>query len=236
MFKIFFYQPVLNLLIFLYNTIPGHDLGVVIIVLTLIIKSLLYPLSQKSIKSQKELQEIQPIINELKEKYKNNKEQMSKAMIGLYKENKINPFSSCLPLLIQLPFLIAVFSVFNNGFGGDALSLVYSFISRPEEINMISLGFVDLSKPNYVLAFLAGLSQFFQTRMMTTKKPEIKSPGSNDENITAIMNKQMIYIMPLLTIFIGFSLPGGLTFYWFFTTILTILQQYWVFNKNKLLN
>ena len=145
-----FYKPVLNLLVFLYNIIPGHDLGIAIILLTVIIKLILLPLSKKSLKSQKAMQELQPKIDEIKRKYKDKKEEMSRAMMSLYKENKVNPFSSCLPLIIQLPFLLAVFRVFRNGFNNSSLALVYSFIHKPEVINSISFGFVDLSAKNNI--------------------------------------------------------------------------------------
>ncbi|MFH1822794.1 MAG: YidC/Oxa1 family membrane protein insertase [Patescibacteria group bacterium] len=231
MFQTLFYQPILNLLIFLYNIVPGHDLGIAIILLTIVIKLALLPLSKQSIKSQKALQDLQPKIDEIKKKYANKKEEMGRAIMALYKENKVNPFSSCLPLLIQLPFLFAVFRVFRNGFNDETLSLVYSFISRPEVINSLSLGFLDLAKPNIMLALLAGAAQYWQAKMMMTKKPLIKSSGAKDESMMAIMNKQMLYFMPALTVFIGLTLPGGLTLYWFITTLFTALQQMYVFKK-----
>ncbi len=233
MFTILFYQPILNLLVFLYDIIPGHDLGVAIILLTIIVKLALWPLSRKSIKSQKALQDLQPKIEEIKKKYANNKEEMGRAMMQLYKENKVNPFSSCLPLLIQLPFFIAIFRVFKDGFTNGSLDLVYPFISRPEFINSVSLGMFDLSQPNKFLAILAGAAQFIQTHMMSRQQPEIKTEGSKDENMMAIMNKQMMYMMPVLTIIIGFTLPGGLALYWLTTTILTIIQQFYIFKKQN---
>lgn len=233
MFETFFYQPVLNLLIFLYNIIPFNDLGVAIIFLTIIIKLILLPLSKKSIKSQKELQEIQPKVEELKKEYKDNKEEMGRKMMELYKEHNVNPFSSCLPLLIQLPFLFAVFRIFSTGLTADkvdhTLTLVYPFISTPESINMIAFGFLDLAVPSIALAVLAGSAQYWQAKMMMTKKPEVKSEGAKDENMMAMMNKQMLYMMPILTIIIGVTLPGGLTFYWFLTTLLTVFQQLYIF-------
>ena len=230
-FRTFFYQPLLNLLVFFYNIIPGGDLGISIVVLTVLIKLALSPLSKKSIKSQKALQDLQPKIDEIKKKYADNKEEMGRAMMDVYKDNKINPFSSCLPLLIQLPFLWAVYRVFRDGFSN--LDLVYPFISQPETVNYISLGFLDLAKPNLVLAVLAGVAQFWQAKMMSSKKPTVKSAGAKDENMANIMNKQMMYFMPVLTIFIGASLPGGLTLYWFVTTLLTSIQQLLIFNKTK---
>ena len=229
-FTTVFYQPIFNLLIFIYNFLSFHDIGIAIIVLTLIIKGLLWPLSKSSIKSQKALQDLQPKIKDLKEKYKDDKVGLSQATMDLYKNNKVNPFSSCLPLLIQFPFLIAVFQVFRDGIN-DKLDLVYSFIYRPEAINMVSLGLVDLSSPNVYLAVLAGLAQFWQSKMMMSKKPEIKTEGAKDENMAAIMSKQMMYFMPLITVFIGISLPGGLTLYWFCFTLLTAIQQVVTFRK-----
>ncbi len=231
LFKVVFYQPIFNLLVFLYNIVPGHDLGVAIILLTVLIKLILYPLSQQSIKSQKDLQELQPKIDELKKKYADNKQEMGRAMMELYKENKVNPFSSCLPLLIQLPFLWAVFRVFRDGLKSNSLNLVYPFVGRPEHLNGFSLGFLDLSKPNLVLAILAGIAQFWQAKMLMTRKPAIKSPGAEDENMLAAMNKQMLYFMPVLTVIIGLTLPGGLTLYWFVVTLLTALQQLYIFRK-----
>jgi YidC/Oxa1 family membrane protein insertase len=126
LFQVIFYQPILNLVIFLYNYVTFQDLGLAIIILTIIIKALLWPLSKKSIKSQKALQEIQPKIDELKKEYKDNKQEMGQALMRLYKENKVNPFSSCLPLLIQLPFFIAVFQVFKDGVDKH-FELIYPF-------------------------------------------------------------------------------------------------------------
>jgi len=233
MFETFFYQPILNLLIFIYNVVPGHDFGVAIIILTIIIKLALLPLSKKSLNSQKALQELQPKIEEIKKKYKDKKEEMSKAMMTLYKNNKVNPLSSCLPLIIQMPFLFAVFRVFRNGFENGSMDLIYPFITKPETINYISFFGTDLSKKNVIIAILAGVAQFWQTKMMTTKKPAIKSAGSKDENMMAIMNKQMIYFMPVFTVFISMSFPGGLALYWLTTTVITALQQIFLFKKNK---
>jgi len=232
-FQVVFYQPILNLLIFLYNIIPGNDLGLAIIAMTVIIKLILLPLSKQSIRSQKSLQDLQPKINELKKRYADNKGAMGKAMMELYRQEKVNPFSSCLPLLIQLPFLWAVFWVFRNGLNGQSLNLVYSFIHRPEIINPLSFGLIDLSKPNVVLAVLAGLAQFWQAKMMSTKRSPLKSKGSRDEDMMAIMNKQMLYFMPALTVFIGLTFPGGLALYWLTTTVLTALQQLYLFKRQE---
>ena len=229
LYQIICYQPILNILAFLYNNTA--DLGIAIILLTIIIKLVLWPLSQKAIKSQTELSAIQPKMEELKKKYKDNKAELGKATMDLYKEHKINPLSSCLPLLIQLPFLFAVFRVLSVGLKND-LNLVYYFLTKPEHFQAISFGFMDLSKPVIYLAFLAGGAQFIQSKMMLSKQKKA-STGQNNEDMSSIMNKQMTYIFPIMTIVFGFSLPGGLTLYWFMFTVLTILQQYLVLKMTK---
>jgi len=233
LFNTILYQPLLNLLVFLYNVIPGHDLGIAIIILTVLIKLALYPLSHQSIKSQKALQELQPKIDEVKKQHKDNKEAQAKALMELYKSNKVNPLSSCLPLLIQLPFLIAVFQVFRTGLNPESLDLLYSFVSNPGQLNPISFGFLDLSQSNIVLAVLTGAAQFWQTKMLMSKRPKKVTPGAKDEDMMAIMNKQMLYFMPIITVVIGASLPAGLILYWFITTLLTVGQQRVMFRHKK---
>ena len=234
----FFYQPVLNLVIFVYDFLPIQDLALTIIIFAVIVKLLLLPLSKKQLKSQKELQELQPKIEALKKQYKDDREALSRETLKLYQENKVNPFSSCGTLIIQLPFLIAVFRVFRDNFSESAMSLIYSFLPRPETINAVAFGIWDLASPNVFLAIAAGLAQFWQTKLMMAKKKKTetgaeKKPNQAEESFATTMNKQMMYMMPVLTVFIGLSLPGGLTLYWFVTTILTAFQQIFLFRQEK---
>jgi len=231
-FTLICYQPLLNLLVFTYNIIPGHDIGLVIIVLTVIIKLILYPFSRQTIKAQKAMNELQPKIEAIKLKYKDNKEEQAKETMNLYKEHKINPLSSCLPLLIQLPFLIAIYSVFSTGLKNGSLDLLYPFITNPGHINSVAFGFLDMAKPQFILALLAGAAQFWQAKMMISKRPEVKNKDSKDEDMAAIMGKQMTFMMPIMTVVIGWSLPSGLVFYWLLLTVFTALQQL-VTLKNK---
>ena len=191
------------------------------------------PFSIKSLKSQKTLQDLQPKIDAIKAQYKDQKDKLGAEMMALYKREKVSPFSSCLPLLIQFPFLIAVYQVFRTGLSNGSLDLLYPFISNPGEINAIAFGFLDLSKPQVVLAVLAGLAQYIQAKMLISKKPEVKSLGSKDESMMTIMNKQMTFLMPIMTVIIGVSLPGGLVLYWFVVTLLTVLQQFITFKKKN---
>lgn len=227
------YQPIFNLLVFLYNIVPANDMGVAIIILTIIVRGIFYPLSKKSIESQKALQDLQPKMDEIKKRYKDDKQAQAQAMMALYKKEKINPASSCIPLLIQLPFLIAVYQVFTNGLNSNGFDLLYPFVANPGTLNNIAFGFLDLATPQWSLAILAGIAQFWQAKMLTTKKPPIQTKGARDEALASIMNKQMMYILPLFTIYIGFRFPGGLTLYWLVTTLWTALQQLLIFKKQK---
>ncbi|MEI6288574.1 MAG: YidC/Oxa1 family membrane protein insertase [bacterium] len=230
---IIFYQPLLNALVFLYNIIPGHDIGVAIIILTILIKLILYPFSIKSLKAQKAMQELQPKIDAIKAQYKNEKEKQATEMMKLYKDEKISPFSSCLPLLIQLPFLFAIYQVFMVGLANNELVGLYSFINNPGNLNKIAFWIFDMSKPNLVLALVTGLAQFWQTKMLISKRPEVKGEGSKDEDVASIMNKQMLFMMPIVTVFIGASLPSGLVLYWLVVNLITVGQQYIAFKKTK---
>ncbi|PWB38798.1 MAG: hypothetical protein C3F02_01780 [Parcubacteria group bacterium] len=226
LFHTIFYQPIFNLLIYLYNIIPGKDFGASIIILTLIIKLILYPLSRQSIQAQKALQDINPDIEKIKEKYKDEKEKMGPEIMALYKEKKINPFSSCLPVLIQLPVLIAIYQVFFNSFAkADAMKDLYSFVANPGVLNPIAFGFLNLASKSWVIAVLAGLAQFWQSKMLMSKS---KSGGT-----AAMMNQQMLYIMPVITIIIGSRFPAGLALYWLLTTLFTVAQQYLVLGFKK---
>ncbi|MFA6215303.1 MAG: YidC/Oxa1 family membrane protein insertase [Patescibacteria group bacterium] len=233
LFNVILFQPLFNLLVFLYNVVPGHDLGIAIILLTILIKVLLYPLAVQSIRSQKAMQDLQPKMEAIKKQYKDEKEKQAKAMMDLYKQEHVNPLSSCLPLLIQLPFLIAVYQVFISGIKSSSLNLLYPFIANPGTINVVSFGIIDWSKPQLILAALTGLAQFWQSKMLITTRPPKNMPGSKDEDMMAMMNKQMLYFMPVMTVVIGASLPSGLVLYWLAMTLLTVLQQWFMFRKTK---
>jgi len=227
------YEPLYNLLIFLYNHVPGNDMGLAIIGLTIIIKLILLPLSWQSLKSQKALQDLQPKMAEIKKKYKDQKEKLAQETMKLYKDNKVNPLSSCFPLLIQFPFLIAVYQVFRTGLKGEHFDILYNFVQVPASIDPFFLGMIDLAVPSIGLAVLAGIGQYVQTKMLMAKKaPTAAKKGAKDENMLAEMNKSMMYFMPLITIVIGSTLPAGLTLYWLLTTVLTILQQKILFKNS----
>jgi len=228
-FNVVLYQPLFNLLVWLYNSLPGHDFGIAIIFLTLIIRFVLLPTSIKAAKSQKSLQKIQPQIVELQKKYKEDKEKQAKEIFELYKKEKINPFSGILLALLQLPILIALYQVFWNGLKPETLGSLYSFIINPGQINPSFLGIINLSKPNMVLAVLAGATQYFQTKMLLPKKDLSKTKTEGQIDFSQAMQKQMTYIFPVMTVMILVGLPSALGLYWTISGLFSIIQQYYTF-------
>lgn len=229
------YRPILNFLVILQNIIPGHDFGLSIIVLTVLIRLALWPLASQSIKSQKALQQLQPELNALKEKYKDDKVKQSQAMMDLYKTKKINPASGCLPVLIQLPILIALYYALWDGLKSSEViaKSLYSFVHLSDGINFIFLGVVNLGKKSVVLAVIAGLLQYWQTKMIMPPKAADKAGKTTADDFSSMMNTQMLYVMPIITVFVASSFPSGLALYWVTSTAFSIIQQYFVMKKIK---
>ena len=228
-FNNFLYYPLFNSLILIYNYLPGHDFGLAIIVLTIIIRIILYPISVKALNSQKVLQKLQPQMKEIQEKYKDDKEKQTKEILELYKREKVNPFSGLFLALIQLPILIALYNVFWNGLNLKELDNLYSFVLNPAQINPLFFGLVDLSKSNFIFSILAGIIQFFQTKMLI---PQDSKNKTKETDINSIIQKQMVYIFPFITVIILLKLPSALGLYWIISGIFSIVQQHFIF-KNK---
>ncbi|MEK7459716.1 MAG: YidC/Oxa1 family membrane protein insertase [Patescibacteria group bacterium] len=227
----FLYEPLLNALAFLVSIIPGGDIGIAVIFLTILVKVLLFPLSGASIKSQAKMNLLAPELNKIK-KGGSNKEEQAKQTFELYKKHKTNPFSGCLLVLIQIPFIFALYYVFFKGLNFDG-SLLYSFIKTPEKINTIFLGLIDISQKSLVLAVLAGVSQFFQAHYMPKPPAQDGSkPGSFQESFAKSMQVQMKYVFPFVVTFIAYSISGAVALYWIVSNMFTIGQQIY-FNKKK---
>ena len=224
-FDILLYRPLFNALVLLYNYIPGHDFGIAVILLTVIIRIALYPVAVKALNSQKVLQKLQPKLQEIQKKFKDDKEKQAKETMELYRAEKINPFGGLFLALIQLPILIALYMVFWEGLKPSELANLYNFVLNPVTINANFLGMIDLSKPNIAFAILAGVLQFFQTKMMLPKAS--KSAGSGPD-FSQIMQKQMVYFFPVLTVIILLGLPSAIGLYWTVSGIFSIIQQYFI--------
>ncbi len=222
------YGPLLNALAFLVSIVPGGDVGVAVIILTLLVKIALIPLSQASIESQAKMTLLTPELNKIKASGAS-KEEQAKQQFELYKKHKTNPFSGCLLLLIQAPIIFALYYVFFKGINFES-GLLYSFIHVPEDVNMIFLG-IDISKRSFILAVLAAISQYLQVYFMPKPAVSAVETGSFQESFTKSMHMQMKYILPvfififLYTNWFGVFLSGAVALYWIVGNVFTIGQQ-----------
>ncbi|MFC1727195.1 YidC/Oxa1 family membrane protein insertase [Patescibacteria group bacterium] len=255
LWNILLYHPFVNGLIFLYQLL-FNNLGLAIIGLTLVIRGLLIPLTLPSLKASQKMKELAPELGKLKKRHKNDKQAYARAQMELYKKHGANPAAGCLPQIVQLVILIALYQAFRQvlTIDGDSITrlneILYSSLKLPQEtVINTSFTYLDLAKPDIFKlpeGFLGGvipgipglfllgaaLTQFISSKLMVpqAKKAEEvakKTPGEMD-NMASMMQKQMLYIFPLMTLLIGFSFPSGLVLYWFVFSILTALQQYYV--------
>ncbi len=226
------YGPLLNALTFLVSIIPGGDVGIAVIILTLFVKTVLFPLSQRSIESQIKMNLLAPELKKIKNSGVS-KEEQAKQTFELYKHHKTNPFSGCFLVLIQIPIIFALYYVFLRGINLES-GLLYSFIHAPEHINMLFLGILDIGQKSLVLAILAGVSQYFQAFLMPKPVVPEKTVGSFQENFTKSMQTQMKYIFPFIVAFIAYSVSGAVALYWITSNIFAIGQQIYANRKKKL--
>lgn len=226
------YQPLVNALAFLVSIIPGGDVGVAVIILTILVKIVLFPLSQKSIESQAQMNILTPELNKIKTSGAS-KEEQARLTFELYKTHKTNPFSGCLLVLIQIPIIFALYYVFLKGIKFDG-GLLYSFVKVPSNINMMFLGFLDITQKSLVLAVLAGVSQYLQAHYMPKPAATLNtntSSGSFSESFSKSMNMQMKYIFPFIIAFIAYSISGAVALYWITSNLFMVGQQIYVKKK-----
>lgn len=254
LFNAVFYGPLYNALVFLIDVLPTADVGVAVIVLTLLVKVLILPLSIKATRTQMKLKILEPRIKEIQTTYKDKREEQAVKMMEVYKEAKVNPFSSIFLLLVQLPVIIALYMVFARG-GLPEIDpeIVYSFIPVPSEVNMNFLGVIDVAGKSIVLAVIAGVTQFIQSHLLFSlrdkekkekeakeakeakeeKKDESKEPSFKDE-LAKSMNLQMRYILPIFIGFIAYSISGAVALYFIVSGVFAVGQEFFVKRKLRL--
>ncbi len=235
MFNTIFVYPFLNLLTVIYGVVPGHDFGVAVIIMTLIIRFALWPLTGKQLHSQKKMQALQPEIVKIKAQAGGDRQKESEMLMELYKEKEINPFSACLPALFQFPFLIALYFVFQLGTEGveKFATHLYSFVTNIPYIKEIIanphiftpklFGVISMAQPSVVLAILAGLTQYIQVKMIT--------PKTQAKDTQSKINSNMTLMFPALTIFIAWNLPAALPLYWLVANLVAIFQQKFIMSQ-----
>jgi YidC/Oxa1 family membrane protein insertase len=241
-----FYQPIYNGLIFIINHITFGDVGFAIILLTILVKLVLFPLTKKSIKSQILMKRIEPDLKRIKKDFPN-KEEQAKQTFQLYKKYGVNPFSGCLVVLLQLPFIFALYYVFYKGLDISAGPL-YSFMQIPINPHTNFLGLIDVHSKSIALAVLAGISQFIQGYLASPLKPQpdkvvlagktgiVKEIDKNEpktfqEQMSESMQMNIKYILPVFIAFIAYTISAGVALYWITSNIFTIVQEWYIRRK-----
>ena len=231
-FKTIIYTPLYNILILLLN-ISWVDAGIATVILTLLVKLVLYPLSKKATVTQARMKEKEGELNAIKDKYKDKQEQAVKTM-EFYRVNKINPFSSILTVLIQIPIIFSLYYIFfQSGLPSIHTDLLYSFVKVPESVSMIFLGMFDLSQKSVVLALLAAATSFWQMHLASKdidnkNKPATAVTPVGKEDFAKMMTKQMKYTMPLVVFFISWKIASIVALYWLVSNLAGIAQDVYV--------
>ena len=234
MLKTIFFNPIYNVYVVLVNIIPGHDLGLAIILLTVLFKLAIYPLYRQAILTSLRLKEINPQLEELKKRYKDDKTLQAKKMMELYKSNNINPLSGFWVIIVQIPIFLTLFYVFRGDITAHFSSL-YSFVSAPTVFNKLFLGIFDLSaNKNYLFAVLTGLTQYYQTKLtLPAPSPAPINGGERSfaEDFGRSMNTQMLYVMPVIIVFVSATVPAAVCLYWIASNTMSIVLELVYQNK-----
>lgn len=222
------FRPLFNLLVIFTNIVPGHNIGIAIILVTICVRLLLLPLSfrqaHQAQRHQTKLSALQSELKKIQKKYPNDRQKQAQETMALYRKAGINPAQGCLPLLIQLPILIALYQVFLTEIQGASQQYLYSGISATADLQMNFLG-VNLSTPSIVLAVLAGIAQFVLARYFSPIPPANPTANEQSAQLMASMQRNMTFIFPVMTVFIAFQLPAALPLYWVASTLFAIVQQ-----------
>jgi YidC/Oxa1 family membrane protein insertase len=228
-----FYQPFYNALILGVAFLPNGDFGLVVIIVTVIIKIILFPLNQKAIEGQIRMNSVQGEVEEIKQRVTDKVEQ-NKQIFALYKEKNISPFASCLPLLVQAVVLIALYRAFLGVLGDIAPAALYSFAIQPDTINLNFLGFIDLStKHSIIFALLVGVTQFIQAKLMQNRQAKPTGTGMQAQ-FARNMQLQMLYGLPIMTAGLSYFLfPSAVALYWITSNIFTIGQELYTRRKMR---
>ncbi len=226
MYTTYIYKPLYNGFIYLMDAFPWMDAGIAIIVFTLIIKFVLFPLSKKAIVTQLMLKKVEPEIKAIKDKNKGNNQAVAVETMALYKKYGINPLANFFLLLIQLPILFALYSVFMKaGLPDIKIDFLYSFVSVPT-VNMNFLGFLDIGKPNVIAAIIASVCQYIQINISLPKIDKKNyDPSDMSQAIAKGMNTNMKYFFPVIILLISIKLASAIALYWIVSSLFMIGQE-----------
>ncbi len=227
MFKALFYTPLYNALVYITDMISGHHLVLAIIILTLIVKAILFPISKKAVITQMKVKLLEPELKEINEKYKGDRQMLAQKTLEIYKKNQLNPFSTLLLVIIQLPIFISLAIMFSkNALATVDASLLYSFVAAPDFINQVFWIF-NTSEKSIVLGAIAGILQFIQIRISlpAMKKREEGAQPNFKDDLARSMNTQMRFVMPVIVFIASLGFKAAMSVYWIVSTAFTIAQE-----------
>lgn len=240
LWNILIYKPLYNALVGLIDILPGANIALAVIILTIFVRTLMLPLNKKSIKSQMAMKEIEPELSKIKKNYPDRQIQAQKTM-ALYKEYGVNPFSGCLVVLIQFPIIIALYLVFTKGINGGAIdsSLLYSFIKIPNEVGLNFLG-IKITENNLIVAVLVAISQYFSLKQINDinkpKKEAIIDPNEKvdfAQEFSKNMSKNMTYTLPVIIGIVSYQVSVAVALYFLTSNIVSIVQQTLMLRKKN---
>lgn len=243
MYNQFIFLPLYNGLVGIMNIVPGIDVGVAVIIFTCIVKLILFPLSKKALLTQVRMKSVEPEANKIRKQYADNKQEQALKIMALYKEKGIKPFASILLIIIQLPILIALISVFYKIIPEVQPQLLYSFLSVPHASP--TLFGLDLTEKSLILALITGVIQYFQLKYSVAARQQqdmadktLKDGGKLDpaSEMANSMNTQMKYILPVLAFasvywIIPSSFPQAasiIAIYWSVSSLFTLAQEIYI--------
>lgn len=234
LFHYVFFEPIYNVLILIYQVLhvvfPAGAFPLAIVILTILIRCALIPLTRKQLQSTRKMQMLQPQLKELQARYRSDPQRLMREQQALYRENGVSMYGGCLPLLVQMPFLYALFFSFNELLH-DSLTKInsdlYPFVPKLTEPLNPHFLWTNLTTPDpyHILPILAGILTFFQLRMAMPYRK--KEPGVQADVMTQSTQTTQ-YIMPFITVFIGWAVPSGLALYWTISTAFSAVQQYFI--------
>jgi len=230
-FYVTFYNPIYNALVALISLVPGGDIGIAVILLTIVIRLILLPFSLSAARTQRSMKLLEPKLKALKEEHKGNKEKEAVATLALYKEEKVNPFASILTVLVQLPVLLALFWVFSyEPFQTLDTDRLYALTPTPQTISVLFLGFISVTGKSMILAVIAGLTQLFQAHVALsgTMKP---SGTGMQADFARVMALQLKFVFPFLIAIIAYTTSSAIALYFITTNLAGILQELYVRRK-----
>lgn len=235
LWETYLYEPIYNVLIFIINNITFYDVGFAIILVTIVVKLALSPLTKKSIKTQILMKRMEPELKEIKKNFPN-KEEQAKKTFDLYKKYGTNPFSGCLVVLLQFPIIIALYYVFLDGISIKPEN-IYSFIQIPAVLHTNFLGLIEMSSQSIVLGILAAISQFILGYLSSPKKDKkieivkensVRETKDFQEQLSDSMQMNIKYFLPLFIGFIAWKISAAIAIYLIVSNIFTIVQEWYI--------